>query len=710
MTAIEQDTASPDARPAPDSVDETTVYDFLALLHEHAATALDGVAMPGVMNLCQFLPDSGFDTVFRFPVGDISGMTEQTVADARAGFNVYVEGRTVRPGLDRRVRGAAADTVGVFALVIDSDADKGKAGQSRLAPSLVVETSSGNSHQWLFLDRAIHHAKATALGDAMRLAGGDSATGKPDQPYRVAGTPNYPDRRKRERDRGVCQTRILDASGAVYSASAISSAYPHANGAGKETAEDGDAELSVEGLLALLDPKLRDDITRAPEQGDDRSSHAFGVMSRLILNGFSDAAIHTIFTAHPGAIGQRYVRDGKDLGADIARARRKAGRLDDGRASGPANKQGRPDQTPNVELLSWREYRQRHSQKGGTFLVKELVRAGTLISINGRPGAGKTALVLELAKCLDAGEPFLGRETRRSTIAYIAAEDEADICNRLEALELDGVMIVASEEGVPLSKPDRAAAIIRVVIRQAREKYPDREVFIPFDTLRAGLDGQSVLDDRFTSPALNKLRKVAEDEGVVICIVNHTNRENPKQTKGETLESTVALELILLEGEGGWFELHVGKNRSGPPRRQIGRLRCASIQVGDVEAAIIDQIESVAGGGAGEKPRKPGDSQALILNIMRNAIIDHGFQFRPYPDGPQVKAVREVLLRETFIERKAGDDRDNKRRSFVSALDRLLNRSLMRGENAEGEGIIWFAQKDDETGNLQSFRSAGREA
>ena len=264
------------------------------------------------------------------------------------------------------------------------------------------------------------------------------------------------------------------------------------------------------------------------------------------------------------------------------------------------------------------------------------MRAGTLISINGRPGAGKTALMLELARCLDAGEPFLDRETRQSTVAYIAAEDEADIANRLEALELDGVMIVTSEEGVPLSKPDRAAAIIREVIRQAREKCPDREIFIPFDTLRAGLDGQSVLDDRFTSPALNKLRKVAEDEGVVICIVNHTNRENPKQTKGETLESTVALELILLEGEGGWFELHVGKNRSGPPRRQIGRLRCASIQVGDVEAAIIDQIESVNGGGGGsEKPRKPGGNQALILGIMKNALIDHGFAFRPYPDGPR---------------------------------------------------------------------------
>ena len=88
-------------------VDEVAVRDFLGLLHEQAATALDGVTSPGVMNLLRFLPDRGFDSVFRFPVGDISGMADQAIADAAAGFNVYCEGRTVRPGLGRKLRGSA---------------------------------------------------------------------------------------------------------------------------------------------------------------------------------------------------------------------------------------------------------------------------------------------------------------------------------------------------------------------------------------------------------------------------------------------------------------------------------------------------------------------------------------------------------------------------------------------------------------------------
>lgn len=686
-----------DASSTGNPVDEAAVTAFVTLLHERAAASRDGAAGPGVLNLLRFLPDHGLDTVFRFQAGDVSGMAEQAIADALAGFNVYVEGRTVRPGLSRQQRGSASDTVAVFALVIDSDNDKGKAGQSRLPPSLIVETSPGNSHQWLFLDRAIGHAQAAAIGEAIRHAGGDSATGKPDQPYRIAGTPNYPDARKRERGRNTCATRLLAAPGTAYDVAVIEAAWPangSTNGAANGHTGDDEDDLSADELLAFVDPRLRNDIMRAPEPGEDRSAAAFSVIRRLILDGFTDTGIHTVFLAYPDGIGQRYCRDGKDLSADIRRARKK----DDGAPGSSGEAQAKPGQPPKVQLLGWQEYRQRDSHPAGGFLIKGLVRAGTLISVNGRPGAGKTALMLELARCLDEGDRFLERETRQCTVVYVAAEDEGDVANRLEALELDGVMILVSEEGVQLTKPDKATAIIREAIRLARLKFPGREIFIPFDTLRAGLDGQSVLDDRFTSPALNKLRKLAEDENVVIAVVNHTNRADPKQTKGETLESVVALELILVDSDGDWFELHVGKNRSGPARRQIGRMRCASIQVGEVEAAVVDQIESVEGSGDREKPRKPGSNQALILSIMKNAALDHGFYFRPWPDGPQVKAVKEALLRETFIERKAGDDRDNKRRSFIQALNQMLDRTLMRGENAEGEGVIWFAKKDDETG------------
>ncbi len=113
-----------------------------------------------------------------------------------------------------------------------------------------------------------------------------------------------------------------------------------------------------------------------------------------------------------------------------------------------------------IRLLSFEEFK---AQENGTAesVIKGLVRTGTLIAVGGRPGAGKTALMVAIADALDKGEPFLGRETKLTTIAYVAAEDGGDVANRLEAIGNASIKIVKSPEGFPLTKPEKAAAIAR---------------------------------------------------------------------------------------------------------------------------------------------------------------------------------------------------------------------------------------------------------
>ena len=138
-----------------DLIDEATIRTFCTLLHERAAAALTGVDDPAaVIQLCRMLPDEARMLSQGFHVGDAVHMAEAAIDYASAGFNVYVDGRTVRPG-DRR-RGTAAETRGVFALVVERDGDTGKAGRPLPGePSAVVETSPGNSHEWLFLKHAL---------------------------------------------------------------------------------------------------------------------------------------------------------------------------------------------------------------------------------------------------------------------------------------------------------------------------------------------------------------------------------------------------------------------------------------------------------------------------------------------------------------------------------------------------------------------------
>src|SRR5262249_27743684 len=123
---------------------------------------------------------------------------------------VYIEGRTVRRGLGPKQRGGLEDTVAVFALVVDSDSDKGLAWSPTVPVSLAVETSPGNTHFWFFLEIPLDPAPVQKLGARLRAAtNADDDTGNVCQPYRVAGTTNYPGEKKRARGRVVTGTHTL---------------------------------------------------------------------------------------------------------------------------------------------------------------------------------------------------------------------------------------------------------------------------------------------------------------------------------------------------------------------------------------------------------------------------------------------------------------------------------------------------------------------
>ncbi len=210
------------------TVDEGTVRSFCKMLHDAAASALKGAIDPGVLQLDFLHPNGGNMQSVRFPIGAVDAMAESAISAASNGLNVYVEGRTVdvRPGAGR---GKADATRGVFAFVDDSDGEKGKGGNLTLTPTWRVESSPGNAHNWILLDRALTPDQAEPLGRALRAwIGSDSATAKLTQPYRVAGTPNFPDAKKRARGRVVSPTRILNMAGPVWSADDLAEIVPPA--------------------------------------------------------------------------------------------------------------------------------------------------------------------------------------------------------------------------------------------------------------------------------------------------------------------------------------------------------------------------------------------------------------------------------------------------------------------------------------------------
>jgi len=261
----------------PSMVDEPTVRRFVELIHTCAAHAING-GDTGVLQLVRIHPADESISVSRYRIGDVEHMTRDAIAFSTAGHNVYIEGRTVRADLRGNKRGDLKDTLWVFALVIDSDSDKGRAWTPTAQASIIVETSPGNAHFWFCLARAVDAAEGKTIGERMRKsAGADQDTGVITQCYRVAGTPNFPSESKRKRGRiSIEPTKILEQS--ETSLEEALAAFADTNDG---NAADTDTDTGADGDEAELPADLLQLIRDGVDVGQDRSAAFHSVVARL---------------------------------------------------------------------------------------------------------------------------------------------------------------------------------------------------------------------------------------------------------------------------------------------------------------------------------------------------------------------------------------------------------------------------------------------
>jgi putative DNA primase/helicase len=203
------------------------VRQFLEAFTTLARAATEGMANPGLLQIGYVHPlDENGYVATRYMLDDVERMIEDSTAYSNAGNNVYIEGRTVRAGLGRE-RGTAEDTVAVFALVADDDGDKGKAAKALpISATLLVESSPGNTHPWIFLKKAVTADEGVAFGKALKaMLGGDRSTGTITQPYRISGTVNYPTPSKIKRGRVAVPTKLLSMA-QPYSIEEFNAVFP----------------------------------------------------------------------------------------------------------------------------------------------------------------------------------------------------------------------------------------------------------------------------------------------------------------------------------------------------------------------------------------------------------------------------------------------------------------------------------------------------
>src|SRR6516162_11532628 len=300
-------------------VDEATVRQFIEIISAHARQVINGAGPPGVLQLSRLNPLDHSPIPSRFTLDDVENMVRTAVSDALAGHNAYIEARTVRSDLRGSQRGGLEDTAWVFGLVADCDADKNMGGNITVRPSLVIETSPGNFHYWYLFTRAIPWVQAKAIGDAIRASSGaDKDTGVVTQPYRIAGTPNFPSAEKRARGRTAVEaTRIVEQTGRLWDPDELLAAFSRVAEAVAAAAAPIDYEATLPAEL------LKDIREGGVGKGSDKSRSALfqSVVDQLKRRHWTVEDIVALFEKCPNGVGAKYK---KRLRKEVERSYNKA--------------------------------------------------------------------------------------------------------------------------------------------------------------------------------------------------------------------------------------------------------------------------------------------------------------------------------------------------------------------------------------------------
>jgi hypothetical protein len=386
---------------------------FLQWLNDGAAAALSHERRPGLLQLVTVSPDGGI-SYSPFAIGDVDHQLEAVLIDAKAGRNTYVETRTVRPGRPKERkpgRGKADATIGLFAFVIDSDADKDRAGRVDHVDgdaSAIIETSAGNRHVWLLMRRALNATDAKRLGDMIRKAtGADHNTGTVTQPYRIPGTPNYPDAKKRKRGRVVCPTRLIAVSDRLWTPSEIETAFATDEPVKKVTGalKRKRPSRTTPRLVTAVKRKLAAKVTA----NTDRSSAFQSAVHSAVRAGIPADEFEELARQCPDGIAGKYLESGDRLTDEIHRSYAKAESAEVEQDAGPA-----PDASIDGAALldqifefvgRFVVYPDRHSQVAHALwcahchLVRCFETTPRLAFLSPEPSSGKTR-ALEITELL----------------------------------------------------------------------------------------------------------------------------------------------------------------------------------------------------------------------------------------------------------------------------------------------------------------------
>jgi hypothetical protein len=350
------------------------------------------------------------------------------------------------------------------------------------------------------------------------------------------------------------------------------------------------------------------------------------------------------------------------------------------------------------------------------WIIKGLLPATGVLILPGQWGTYKTTLEYEMALSIATGDAFAGKYKikRPGAVMVYALEGEPKSNNRrMRAIaEFHGkgnpsLPIYWSRECPPLSHPNTVGEIVAAfnsVVARARAEYdmPVRVIWIDTYSIAAGHTLSGDDNDRAaTQKCFNTLRKISQQTGVLVAVVDHFGKLQEAGTIGSSGKEGNADAVLAnlgerqLSGDVSNMRLAVRKQRDGRSGFEIPfEPRVVDWGVADEDGELITGVALEFGNErAAQRTPTMNDNDRMLMRALDEAIIERGFDY--YDDIEPVRACFEKELKQHFYAMfPRGDQTDDQR--FQSRRSVTYTRALNEAIGAKRitltkEGTIVYA-------------------
>lgn len=331
------------------------------------------------------------------------------------------------------------------------------------------------------------------------------------------------------------------------------------------------------------------------------------------------------------------------------------------------------------------------------WILKWMIARGETSAWIAPPGAGKSALLTEIAVHCAAQIDWRGHKAKEACGVLVLALERGDLFKRRFRVYsqrdgLNGLPIAVADAVVDLLNPNCVDLIV-VTVREAERQFGREVGLIIIDTYAKGIAANGGDEDkaRDQNKAAANLRKVHERLNVHIALVGHTGKDETRGARGSNAHVGDVDVMVQISGDT-IKEAQVIKGND-QPERSIARFRLEAFELGHDEdgdaitTSIVssEYVDGEAPASAAKKIKLPGIPKAA-LHALHECIADE-MTSPPIDEhvpanakGVTLDVWRDRLLKLSIINAK-GNHREQFKRIHVT----LKNLGLI----GIWEGFVW---------------------